>query len=137
MSADAFASDLMTKLGAVTGLSIGMALGGRDPDPSMTKIPLPAAWVLLAEDKPNDPETALVPTSQMLLVDYVVMAYVPYISQSDLINTEFPLLRAIRTAIHSTNSPNGNRWKYLGQRLVLANTDRLGYEQRYRVLVPI
>ncbi len=134
---DVFASDLLTKLLAVPTMSGGMAVGGKPPDPAMTKIPLPAAWVLLGEDKADDVETALVPQFQSLLITYIVMIYVPYLSQADLINTQLPLLRAARSAIHATQAPNSVRWKYASQKLALVNVDRMAYEQRYLVRASI
>ncbi len=137
---DVFATDIYTKLATVSVLaaSAGFALGGKAPDPAMTKIPLPAAWVLLGSDEATEPETVgLVARNQVLRVEYVVMIYVPYLSQTDLINTQFPLLRAARAAIHSTTAPNGNRWSYKKQKLALVNVDRLAYEQRYVVRVGV
>ncbi|OYV99040.1 MAG: hypothetical protein B7Z62_02055 [Deltaproteobacteria bacterium 37-65-8] len=132
---DTFATDLVTKLETVTALatSSGMAVGGKAPDPALTKIPLPAAWVILGEDKADDIETGMIPTTQSVVITYIVMIYVPYLSQTDLINTQIPLMRAARSAIHATKAPNGNRWKYNGQKLALINVDRMAYEQRYTV----
>jgi len=135
---DAFALDLYTKLATVAALanSAGFGVGGRPADPALTKIPLPAAWVLLGGDDPTDTEGGMVPAMQVLLVEYFVMLYVPYVSQDDLINVQFPLLRAARTAIHATDAPNGGRWLYQGQRLAGTNPDRLCYRQRYAIRVP-
>lgn len=136
---DIFGQDLYTKLATVSALanSAGFAVGGKQSDPALTKIPLPAAWVLLGNDKPMDDETGLVPATQVLLVEYLVLVYVPYTSQSDLIGTQFPLLRSARTSIHATTAPNGYRWKYMGQKLVLVNPDRLCFEQRYAIRAPL
>lgn len=135
---DIYAADLMSKLSTVPALSnsAGMQVGGTASDPSMTKIPLPAAWVLLGNDAPVDNETGSVPVMQVLLIEYVVLVYVPYVSEADIINTQIPLLRSARASIHGTSVvPNGNKWKYKGQRLVLVNPDRLAYEQRYAIRV--
>ena len=136
---DTFATDLYTKLATITAIanSAGFAVGGKQSDPALTKVPLPAAWVLLGNDKAVNVDGGMVQKTQIVQVEYVVMIYVPYTSQADLINNQFPLLRAARTAIHATDAPNGNRWKYMQQRLALINPDRLCYEQRYDVLQAI
>lgn len=128
---DIYAQDLLAKIGGIPALPAGFAIGGRVIDPAMTQIPLPAAWILLGDDKPVDLEMGLVPLMQVTMISYIVMVYVPYTNQADLVNVQLPLLRTIRTAIHGTPSPTVDRWKYEGQRLVLVNTDRLAYEQKY------
>ena len=135
---DTFALDLHTKLATVSALaaSAGFAVGGRTSDPALTKIPLPAAWILMMKDEATEQDSlAVVSAQQVLKIEYGVMIYVPYTSQTDLISTQFPLLRAVRTAIHATSAPNGYRWKYKGQRLALINADRLCYEVRFEILV--
>jgi hypothetical protein len=135
---DLFATDIYTKLATVPALAtaVGFAIGGRTSDPALTKIPLPAAWVLLMSDRATDPDTGTVMQTQVLLVEYAVLLYVPYNSQADLIATQFPLLRAARTAIHATTAPNKYRWKYIGQKLTVVNPDRMCYEQRYAISAP-
>ncbi len=134
---DAFSTDLYTKLTSVTALAnaASFTAGGNAADPALTKIPLPAAWVLLSNDKPMDNETGVVPLTQVVLVEYTVLIYVQYTTQADLINTQIPLLRSARSAIHGTEGPNRNRWKYMGQKLVLVNPDRLAYEQQYAIRI--
>lgn len=113
--------------------SAGMAVGGRDIDPAMTKLQLPAAWVVLTQDRSNDPMTGVNPGGQTLLLFYSVLIYVPYTSQSDLITNQLPLLESVIKAVHGVQAPHGHKWRYEGQRLVLVNPDRLGYEQRYSI----
>ena len=127
------AQDLLTKIATVPALSasVGLSVGGQTPDPAMSKIPLPAAWVLLADDIAKDPDTGLIPMIQHLNLTYVVMIYLPYIGQSDLLTNQYPLLEAVRSAIHGTTAPSGFRWKYQKAKLVLINPGRIAYEQRY------
>lgn len=127
------AQDLLTQVQTVAALAeaTGMAVGGRDIDPSMSKLPLPAAWVVLTQDRSNDPMTPVNMGGQTLLVTYSVLVYVPYTSQSDLITNQLPLLESVIKAVHGHLTPTGHKWRYEGQRLVLVNPDRLGYEQRY------
>lgn len=112
----------------------GLAVGGRSTDPAMASIPLPSAWVILADDKPRDPETGSNPDGQVVITTYVVMVYVPYISQADLITNQLPLLESVMKAVRGKQSTSGQKWRYEGQKLTLINTDRLAYEQRYSVI---
>lgn len=112
----------------------GLAVGGRATDPAMASIPLPSAWVILADDKPRDPETGSNPDGQVVITTYVVMVYVPYISQADLIANQLPLLESVMKAVRGKQSTSGQKWRYEGQKLTLINTDRLAYEQRFSVI---
>lgn len=111
--------------------SAGFAAGGKAPDPALTKIPLPAAWVLYIGDKPNEPSTGANPAGQTLTANFVVMLYIPYVSETDLETNQYPLLEAVIQSIRGQQAPKGMKWHYEGQRLASVNPDRLSYEQRY------
>lgn len=130
------ASDLLNKIATVSALatSHGLTVGGGKIDPSETKIPLPSAWVLFAAEKEQDQELGMVLKTQTINGNYIVLIDVPFISQSDLISNQFPLLDAVRASIHGTNTPRGFRWKFDGQRLLLINPDRMRYEQTYSAI---
>lgn len=130
------ALNLLTLLETVPALAVnsGLAAGGRASDPSMIHIPLPCAWVIMADDKPNDPPTGSNPAGQVVSTDYIVMLHVPYTSQADLLANQLPLLEAAVTAVRGKQSAKGQKWRYSGQKLVLVNPDRLVYEQRYSVI---
>jgi len=95
------ALNLLTLLETVPALAVnsGLAAGGRASDPSMIHIPLPCAWVIMADDKPNDPPTGSNPAGQVVSTDYIVMLHVPYTSQADLLANQLPLLEAAVTAV--------------------------------------
>jgi hypothetical protein len=122
---------------AVLSKSTGLAAGGRTPDPGLLKIPLPAAWVLYAGDKPNEPQTGFNASNQVLTANYVVMIYIPYISAADLEANQYPMIEAVIQAIRGQQAPKGQRWRYEGQKLSVVNPDRLAYEQRYSVVVSV
>jgi hypothetical protein len=130
------AQNLLALLETVPSLvnTSGLAVGGRAPDPAMSRIPLPSAWVILADDKPQDAETGSNPAGQAVHTTYVVMIYVPYINQSDLIANQLPLIESTVKAIRGQQSTSGTRWRYEGQKLALINPDRLAYEQRYSLV---
>jgi hypothetical protein len=124
---------LLDLIGSVPALaqSTGIALGGQAPDPSLSKIALPAAWVLHASDKPLDADGSIVPAVQASQFDYVVAIYLPYVSQSDMLAVQLPLLEAVITAVRGQDAPSGHRFAYRGQRITLINPGRITYEQRY------
>lgn len=111
--------------------NVGLTLGGQTPDPSLSKIALPAAWVLHTGDKPTDPDDAIVPAVQGVRFHYVVAIYLPYVSQSDMLNVQFPLLEAVINAVRGQTAPSGHRFAYAGQRITLINPGRITYEQTY------
>lgn len=112
----------------------GLAVGGRASDPAMASIPLPSAWVILAEDKAHDPATGFNPAGQVVISTFVVMVYVPYVSQADLIANQLPLLESVVKAVRGQPSATGQKWRYEGQKLALINTDRLAYEMKFSVI---
>ena len=123
-------SELYGYVGAVPGFaSIGLLVGGKSPDPGLTKIPLPAAW-LIHEGGKNTQAIASpnLPVNATTQLGFAVMVYVPYTSQTDLINNQFPLLESLIAAVHGqTSQVTGQRWYYAKHRLVLLNADRLGF----------
>lgn len=135
------AADIVAKVKTVTALaaSTALSIGGRTNDPGLLKIPLPAAWVVLKADGTDEanlshgPNSGLIPPSQEMMATYAVTLFIPYISDADLLATQFPLLEAVVKAVHATDAPSGYRWRYVGQKIALVYPDRLAYEQRYTV----
>ena len=143
------AADILAKVKTVpefttaTGVMVGLSIGGRSNDPGMLKIPLPAAWVSLKSDQTDEqeythgPSSGFIPNPQMMMATYAVMVFVPYVDDDDLLANQYPLLEAVASAVHATESPAGLRWRYIGQRIALVYPDRLAYEQRYTLSFPI
>lgn len=115
----------------------GFAVGGQAPDPGLSKIPLPAAWVILSGDKCGDDDEKMRPAIEVVTLTFVVMLYVPYLGQSDLLANQFPLLEQVIQAVRGQKAPSGHRWRYMGQQLALVNADKLAYEQRYTLTATI
>ena len=135
------AADLLARVKSIAALtnSAGLAIGGRAGDPSLLKIPPPAAWILFGGDQVDeDPHTAggrggpgMVPGVEVILAIFRVLVYVAFIDDNDLIANQYPLLELVIRAIRGQQAPSGHRWRYLGQKLTLVYNDRLAYEQRY------
>jgi hypothetical protein len=139
------ASDLLDKVRTVPALEAktSLTIGGKSADPDLTKIPLPAAWVVMRkEGKDTSPydrtDMSGVVDEYTLAGIWTVTIMVPYTSDDDLIDTQYPLLESVRKAVHKTEgdieSADGSmRWAYMGMRIALVYTDRLAYEQSYHV----
>ncbi len=127
---DLCASDLYTKVQVIPAIAsaTGLAVGGKTPDPGLSKMPLPAAWILFESATSTvDPSTPLPSTNLPALLSYAVMLYVPYIGQQDLIANQLPLVELVAKTVHGTTAPTGQRWRFSTSKLVLVNADRMGY----------
>jgi hypothetical protein len=139
------AADLLEKVRSVEALadSTALTIGGKAKDPDLTKIPLPAAWVVMRkEGKDVTPyertDMSGVVDEYMLGGIWTVTVMVPYLSDEDLLTTQYPLLESVRKAVHkepvAIEAADGSmRWAYMGMRIALVYTDRLAYEQTYHV----
>jgi hypothetical protein len=141
------AADLLARVRtvpALAGANTGLAIGGKALDPGLLKKAPPFAWVLYAGEAPYTSAAqggaGLIPNQEEMLTTWRVVVYVPYTTDDDLLNTQYPLLESVALAVKSTittgpiggtESPNGYRWRYVGQKLALVYADRLGYEQHY------
>lgn len=136
------AADILAKVQAVAGIAAGsgaaLSLGGRSADPGLLKVPLPAAWVTLREDETAERdythghESGVVIRAQPMMLTFAVTIWIPYSSDEDLLEVQFPLLEAVIGAVHASDcTVAGYRWRYIGQRIALVHNDRLAYEQRY------
>lgn len=138
------AADLVARVTSVPALanSAGLALGGRGADPALTKIPLPAAWIMFGKDQVDESpygssqsggRGSLIPNGENIQQVFSVVIYVPYLSQDDLLTVQFPLLESVVAAVRGNGqaAPSGNRWRYIGQKLAMVYPDRLAYEQHY------
>ncbi len=139
------AQDIFTKVSSIPALanSTGLTVGGQAPDAGLTKVPLPAAWVLLSSL--TNENTGLLanvpPTVANTVLQQTIMLHVPYISQSDLITNQLPLLEAVITAIQGTTiagfSLNSQRWNLHSLTLFAVNPDRLIYRLLFEVFTPL
>ncbi len=143
------AADLLARAQSVPELTsrCGLSLGGHSIDPTLLKIPLPAAWVIYGGDQPDEAPFGssgqggggMVPQQQVMLSLWRVVVYLPYTTDEDLINVQYPLIESVLMAVRNTitsddngtAAPSGHRWRYAGQKLVLVYNDRLAYEQHY------
>lgn len=131
--------DLIAKLKAipsnpfgVTNKRVGLAVGGKEADPMMTKLVRPAAWVMFVTDENVDTTTSMIVCAPSVKYNFIVKIIMDYTTEAEITSTNFALLDTVRNAIHATAEPNGAQWKYEGQQLEEL-TNRMIYEQRFSV----
>jgi phage gp37-like protein len=135
------AQDLVDKLKTVSGLEsrVGLAVGGREGDPLMTKVALPAAWVVYRGDEAID-DTTRGRCVATVRTTFIVKVLVEYKSGLDLTSVQFPLVESIIKTINGTK-PTGllttTGWKYEGQTIDEIETNRLVYDQIYTTTISL
>lgn len=135
------ATDLLSKIKALpsgklgTGpVRIGLAVGATAIDPFMEKVTLPAAWVIFTGDQTNSADQQGM-CGGTVVASFIVKVFVDYISEKDLLDTQYPLLREIAKQVNGTQGPVGSmRWKYDGQTLDEISGNRVVFDQRYSVV---
>ncbi len=141
----ACSQDVFAKVSAIPALSAstGLTVGGQEPDPGLTKIPLPAAWVLLSEftNQNTGQLENLPPRLSNVLLQQTVMLHVPYTSQSDLINVQIPLMESVVQAIQGTpvgtSGAASQRWNLHSGKLSGINPDRMIYRLIFELFTPL
>ncbi|MHB1266289.1 MAG: hypothetical protein ACYCY2_01655 [Acidithiobacillus ferriphilus] len=139
------AQDIFTKVSAIPALSAstGLTVGGQEPDPGLTKIPLPAAWVLFSDatNQNTGQLENLPPRLSNVLLQQTIMLHLPYKSQSDLITVQLPLLEAVINEIQGTtigtSGVASQRWNFHSAKLAALNPDRLIYRVIFELFTPL
>ncbi len=113
----------------------GTNLGGMEPDPTLSALVPPACWVSFIGDSPKEPPGRIVMTTEPMTFMFMAFIYLPMAKQSAMIATHLPLLQKVAQGVKGKESTanTGHRWAYAGQKLALANTDRMVYAQRYSI----
>lgn len=134
------AADLLAKIRSVAALAdrTSMTVGGRSSDPGMVKIPLPACWLTFGREDNDEQSFERGPSSGVIstctvMGTYAATVMIPYTTDDDLLNVQFPMLEQIINTIHGTEAPGGMQWRFLRQVISNVYPDRLAYEQRYTV----
>lgn len=133
--------DLLTKIKALPSeklgtnpVRIGLAVGATSIDPFLEKVTLPAAWAVYV----GDATTVTSPQGQCantVIAQFVVKVFVDYISEKDLLDNQYPLLREIAKQVNGQQGPAGAmKWKYEGQTLDEISGNRVVFDQRYSIV---
>lgn len=116
----------------------GTSLGQNTPDPTLLTLNPPACWVSFVGDQQKDSEgdDTVVPTKEVMIFMFVGFIYLPMGKQNEMLTNaaHLPLLAKIVEGVRGKESSiTRHRWAYKGQKLVLVNTNRMVYAQRYTV----
>ena len=113
----------------------GTNLGGMEPDPTLLTLVPPACWVSFIGDVQKEPPGSIVPLTEVMTFLFMAFIYLPMAKQGDMIATHLPLLKKVIQGVkaHESVVNTGHRWAYAGQKLVLVNTNRMVYSQRYTI----
>jgi len=135
------ATDLLAKIRSLPEFvdRTSFSLGGNAEDIKL--ITIPACILLLLGDHiyeepysstgPSPREPGIVFGTQQMLATFSALVIVPYGSDDEIVNTQFPLLGTVASTVHGAQGPINHRWQYLGQTKRFVYPDRIGYEQRY------
>jgi len=135
-------TDLLTKIKALpsgklgtTPVRIGLAVGATSIDPFMEKVQLPAAWAVYVGDNLNTNDVQGNACGNTAVAQFVIKVFVEYISEKDLLDNQYPLLREIAKQVNGQPGPKGAmKWKYEGQTLDEITGNRVVFDQRYSIV---
>ena len=132
---------LATALAGVPAIanSTGTSVNSTYPDPTVTQIPLPAAWLGYAGSVPLDkPLNGFSGRGVTRKLIYVVMVYLDNtLGQNAFLTTQLPILDEIVAAVRGllpTPGQAGFAFAFEGERLHSLTTKRVTYEQRFSLI---
>ena len=137
MSIATIAQDLVDRVKAISSFSnrVGLALGGKNIDPTLRKLTVPHAWVIyMGDDIVSQDE--MNPCNALIRVNFNVLVAHEYQNhnESELITTDFPLLHEVVAAVKGKSPVVGSTWAYEGQGLDIID-GRLVWVQNYSILM--
>ncbi len=127
--------DLINKLLTVTDFNgrVGAQVGGTNTDATMAEAPVPFAWVIFANDNPQDTANAnngrkyLVTENNFIVV--IVFDYSGDMTDTSFIQSKLSLIDKCKEAVHaSAELSNAGLWQYTGCDLFKVYSDRLVYQ---------
>lgn len=138
---DDITSSLVTEITTVSALAgrVGTTLGGGEADPTLTAIPVPAAWVVFesAQDgSQGDGRSGADGKYQRLLLTYRVVVVLQYGEGEADMKTQLQTLEDIATAVRGKNplTFGATPWSFQGMSLLAMETDRISYQLTFQTL---
>ena len=141
MSINVITQDIVNKVKSIPALEgrVGLALGGKNIDPTLRKLPVPNAWVIYMGDDVITRDE-INPCVHLMRINFVVLISHEYQdhSEAELITTDFPILHEVAQAIRGTQPTNlpGNKWVYEGQGLEIID-NRYVWAQQYSITLAV
>lgn len=132
-------SHLVQRIETVPALagSTGTTLGGTEADPTMTSIPVPAAWVVFesAQDQSqSDGKSGSDSRYQRLLLSYRVVLVLQYGAGEAAMKLQLKMIEDVASAVRGSVALDyGNTpWAYQGCSLLSVETDRIAYSLSFQ-----
>lgn len=124
---------------AVLANSTGTTLGGGEADPTLTSIPVPAAWVVFesAQDiSQGDGLSGSTGRQQRLLLTYRVVLVLAYGEGEANMKTQLRTIENVANAVRGKSSHEfaASPWAYQGCSLLAIETDRISYQLTFQTL---
>ena len=117
--------------------STGTTIGGTEADPTMTTIPVPAAWVVFesAQDaSQGDGKTGSDSRYQRLVLTYRVVLVLQYGQGETDLKEQLKTIEDISAAVRGSIPLDfgATPWAYLGCSLMSIETDRIAYSMSFQ-----
>lgn len=132
-------TSLVTEIATVSALAgrVGTELGGGEADPTLTSIPVPAAWVVFesAQDtSQGDGRTGADGKYQRLLLTYRVILVLECGSGEVDHKTQLQTLEDVAAAVRGKNplAYGATPWAFQGMALLSRETDRMSYSLNFQ-----
>lgn len=140
MSIQHFSQDIVAKVNSVAEFDgrVGLAVGGKQHDPTNQQITMPAAWVIYTGDD-LIAGSQMNPQVQNYTCNFVVKILVNYADETSLSTVELPLLHKVAKVVQGSEPTNypGFVWSYDGQGLESLDPDRMVWQQQYSIKLPL
>jgi hypothetical protein len=132
---------LCTQIETVSALagSTGTTLGGTEADPTMTSIPMPAAWVIFesAQDtSQTDGKTGHDSRYQKLLLSYRVVLVLRYGEGETDLKAQLKMIEDVAAAVRGKQALDfgADPWSYDGCSLLTVETNRIAYALSFQTM---
>lgn len=116
---------------------VGLAVGAKSIDPTLQKVQLPAAWIVMIGDQ-NQSNLDQGECPSFIKTEFIIKVFMDYTTETDLITNQYPLLEELINTINGRQGPVGaKKWKYEGQTLDELTGNRVVFDQRYSIVAAL
>jgi hypothetical protein len=137
-------TDLLTAAKSITSNKfgtttkrVGLAVGAKSIDPTLQKVQLPAAWIVMIGDQ-NQSNLDQGECPSFIKTEFIIKVFMDYTTETDLITNQYPLLEELINTINGRQGPVGaKKWKYEGQTLDELTGNRVVFDQRYSIVAAL
>ena len=125
----------LVKTNTAFGLDIqrvGIAAGGKNVDPTMNNVRIPAAWIVYTGSENIEQNENCGPVVRL---NFVVKIFLDYATEVDLLQNQYPILVNTINAVSGKAGPAGSKkWRFDGEAIDELTGNRIVYDQRYSIV---